>query len=165
MLRSKFRTLKGVERCTSGEEERTFMQAAGSVVRPVLGNRVGGAISLSFIKLVNDSSPCRPPMTNCRISTPFARNPNGPPHRQTRSNCHWHLCLRLRCGDDFGRREMQSPRHPRDAAKLPSDELWPCESSGFAFAKISAVGTASISPRPIYGGPARSPTDRRKPLG
>ena len=75
------------------------MQAAGSVVRPVLGNRVGGGISLSFIKLVNDSSPCRPPINELRQSRlRLHATQNGPPHRQTRSNCHWHLCLRLRCG-------------------------------------------------------------------
>src|SRR5215469_3549644 len=50
-----------------------------SVVPP--GNRVGKTISAPLNKPVNESSPCRPPTMNCRISTPFARSPKrpGPP--------------------------------------------------------------------------------------
>ena len=54
--------------------------------------------------------------------------------------------------------------HPIDCAKFLSDELWPCVSFGSAVVRMSAVGTASISPRPMYGGPARSPTVRRNPV-
>jgi len=40
----------------------------------------GSALSASGVlaRLVNESSPCSPPVTNCRISTPLARNPKRP---------------------------------------------------------------------------------------
>src|SRR5438105_15944987 len=58
---------------------------------------------------------------------------------------------------------MQSPEHMKTAG-LSSDELAPSASEGSSRSRMSCVGMASISPRPIYGGPARSPTDRRKPV-
>src|SRR5262249_60051830 len=69
-----------VERNTSGEVggDAAFVQAAGSRVGPVLGNRVGKLISAVFSALVSPTSPCMPPTTNCRTSTPLARNPNRP---------------------------------------------------------------------------------------
>jgi hypothetical protein len=78
----KFLSLKGSERCTSSLlrstgwpkfSESAAKQAGGSgAVMVPPGNRVGKLISAGLNKLVNESSPCRPPTANCRISTPFA---------------------------------------------------------------------------------------------
>ena len=52
--------------------------AAGSVVGPVVGNSVGKLISLLSMRLVNESSPCAPPIMNCNISAPLDRSPKRP---------------------------------------------------------------------------------------
>src|SRR5437868_4994253 len=78
VLRMKCRSLNGVERCTSAEVETALRHSSGSAVGPLIGKRVGKLISAGLIRLVSPSSPCSPPIINCRISTPLARSPKRP---------------------------------------------------------------------------------------
>ena len=90
---------------------------------------------------------------NCRISTPFARSPKraGPPTKPvTVPFCRsvFAACTVKLRGIMLALPEMQpAAGHCSAGAKLPSED-WPFWTPP-AFAVISAVGTASISPRPI----------------
>ena len=117
-----------------------------SVVPP--GNSVGKLISAGFIKLVNESSPCSPPITNCKISTPFARKPKRPTPPTKPVTVPLEFTAKVR-GIMSALPKMQPELgHCRSLANLPCEES-PFSTPGSAFAVMSCVGTASISPRPI----------------
>jgi hypothetical protein len=136
-----------------GISESAAIQEAGSAVSVFPpGNKVGKLISAGLSRLVNESSPCRPPTINCKISTPFARNPNRPtpPTKPVTVPALFPLVFTAKLrGIILATPEMQPVLlHPSALTKLPSDEA-PFSTLGSAYAVISVVGTASISPRPM----------------